>query len=157
MKPGYFNFKMDKNGNAVKVWVEDSRKVYCSSVEALTGLLSPEIYSNERALRVLKSFTEKKLLLYNQHAYPERVRKLLGNNTYGWELTGRKYMPEVGEALPTEDPKAPASKYFITIPGLWDSKVNIYWEELVGLYDTLFAELNFLIGAINYFKHKSSF
>jgi len=160
MKEGYFNTKFDKNNNAFKVWVEDSRKVYCSSVEALVALMTPEIYSDERCKKAMIKFEEEKTKIKNKYLYNERIRIIKEDGNGGWKLTGKKYLPKIDERLPIEDPKYPKSgKHFILIECLWNSKVNFYWDEMVQLNDMMFSEINFLIGSsrVNYFKQKSSF
>ena len=48
MKKGYFNTTISKEGFPIKVWIEDSRKSFCSSVDALYSLLVPEILEDKK-------------------------------------------------------------------------------------------------------------
>ena len=160
MREGYYNTKFDKEGNSVKVWVEDARKVYCSSVEALTALMSPEIYADQRAINALKEFEKRKEAIEKFYIYKDRIRCVLPGGEGGWKYTGKEFMPRIDEKLPVEHPQYPKSGYrFEMVAGIWNGKVNAYWDELIKLYDILFAEINFLIGSksINYFKSKASF
>src|SRR3989304_3939376 len=42
MKQGFWNTKLDKQGNAIRVWQPDQRKIFVNSVIAFENLLSSE-------------------------------------------------------------------------------------------------------------------
>ena len=158
MIPGFWNVKFDKDNNPHRVYVEDPRKVFCSSVIALGSLMSPEVYSNDQATKAIDIFEARQKKLRDKYVYPERERYVLEDGSGGWRLTGNKFFPKIGQRLPIEDPKHPNSGYkWEFIPGLWDDKVNAYWDDMVELCDGFFSEINMLIGSLNYFKTKASF
>ncbi|MEX0596861.1 MAG: hypothetical protein WD512_10210, partial [Candidatus Paceibacterota bacterium] len=47
MKQGFWNNKIDKQGNAVRIWVEDQRKVYINTVIALDNFLHSECLNDK--------------------------------------------------------------------------------------------------------------
>lgn len=153
MISGYHNYKFDKDGNSVKVWIPDTRKVFCSSVDAILSLLSPEISKNKRMLKVVDEFEKEKETIFNKFCYHERIRCVLLNGNGGWKLTGNKWMPKIDEELATEDPKYPNSgKRWETIKGSHNLFINRYWDKMLELYDEVFTEINMLIASVNYFK-----
>lgn len=157
MREGYYNWKFDNSGNSVKTWNEDTRKTYCSTVVALMTLLTPEIVANARAMKAVEKFEKLKKELFDKYAYRERTRCILPNGMAGWKYDNLAYLPKTDEELPTEHPQHPTSIKYIRVAGLWNGKLNAYWDEMVQLHDNLFGELNLLIGTLNYFKAKTSF
>ncbi|RPI76027.1 MAG: hypothetical protein EHM47_00890 [Ignavibacteriales bacterium] len=159
MIEGYFNFKFDKDGNAVKVWIPDARKIFCSNVDATIQLLSPEIIKDKRMNKVIIEFEKQKNILFQTYCYKEKRRIELPNGEYGWELTGSKWIPKIDEQIETEDPIAPRSLKTTYEKGLYNNIINRYWDNMLQLYDKIFAEINLLIGSsnVNYFKKGSRY
>ena len=157
MREGYYNFKFDKNGNSMKIWNPDTRKVFCAAVEGLIALFIPEIYRDERAKEVLEYYENKKKEIKSSYIYKERLRIVLPNGEPGWKFTGREYIPEIDEPLPSENRLKPMALKYEIVPGLWNNKVNSYWNEMLELCDSMFAELNLIVDKINYFKQQVSF
>jgi len=157
MKEGYNNFKFDKDNNAIKVWMPDTRKIFCANVDGDLSLLAPEIQRNKRALKVMIEFKKQKDALFTKYCYHERVKFKFPNGHIGWKLTGKVWMPRISESLPIEDPKHPNSKNYVFVKGQYDLWVNHYWDEMLALYDEMFGEINILIDELNYFKGKTLF
>jgi len=151
MREGYHNYKFSSNGDAVKVWIPDTRKVFISNVEGDMGLLSAEISRSERMKEVNATIKERKKALFEKYCYQERIR-CEEKGVVGWKIKGEKWMPKIDEELPSVDPKHPKSKECSYEKGVWNTKVNRYWDEMLDLYDQIFAEINYLIDENNYFK-----
>jgi len=153
MKEGYFNH--DKLGN--KVYIPDSRKEFISGIKALRNLLSPEINRDKKFQEEEKKLKEKEKKSFDTWGiYPKVVNGL--NITE--DKTKPKYIPNVDQHSPVQ--------YFISkngqqIPkidsviGMFNQNFHNYWNEMVEIYDELFAELNNLIDKINYFKKQTTF
>ena len=151
MRPGYFNTTIDKNGNPQRSWIQDSRKVFIGKVDALRGLLSPEIKRNKRIKEKLESLDERKKESFESCCYKEMKTIKDKDNYVIWIETNKNIMPEIDDpVVVVADPKFPnrASLH----KGGWNLKVNSYWNELVLIYDEIFAELNDLMYDLNYFK-----
>ncbi len=155
MKAGYFNESADKNGNKVKTWIKDTRKIFISSVEALRHLLYPECSRDTKYMKQEKTYLEKAKEIKETYSYEEwKIKETQGRCKY--EKTGRKYMPEIDDTLPLPVVKK-SQTYIERIPGGWNTYINLYYDELIHIYDKLFAELNYVIDRLNYFKQKISF
>jgi len=168
MREGYWNEKLDRDGNIARSYVEDARKNYISSVESLKTLLASEILSDfknkfkrtenesNKFVDFLKQFEGRKKKIFDSYAYHEL--RYISNGK--WKPTGRVYMPSPGESLPTSYSRGQGSFYnpkpveIEYIKGTWDSRVNNYWNEMVILYDELLAELILLIARTGNFKKK---
>ena len=156
MIEGYFNFKFDKNGNAVKVWIPDARKIFCANVDATIQLLSPEIIKDSRMNKVVEEFEKQRDTLFKTYCYKEKRKIELPNGEYGWELTGSKWIPKIDEEIPIEDKQSLRTTYE---KGLYNNIIDRYWDEMLKLYDKVFAEINLLVGSsnVNYFKKGSRY
>ncbi|HEA46776.1 MAG TPA: hypothetical protein ENH99_03260 [Candidatus Pacearchaeota archaeon] len=149
MKAGYYNIKLSNDGSPLKMWVEDSRQVFIGTVESLRGLLSPEIKNEEEYKKSITTYYEAKKTIKAQYVYKEK----LPENEKGRVLlkeSGRNFIPEIGTTVILPDLKNPSLGQ--NIPGGWDNNINAYWDEMVVLYDYIFAVLNDLINQLNYFK-----
>ncbi len=142
MREGYFNY--DKLGN--KVTIPDSRKEWVSSVIALRLLLAPEI---ERGKFKDSDFITKETDLVNT-----------------WGITIRKdvkVIPLLDEYFPTEfkvmkkDGSATGQLRTNMIKGKHNSNFHRYWDDMVKLYDEIYAALNVLVDQCNYFKQEVSY
>jgi len=150
----------DKVGNLKIIDIPDSRQPFIGGVIALKGNLAPEIRreikGNKNFKEALESFESEKKGLEKKYKYREIRLKNVGGEIK-LVYTGREYLPKKGAVL-TESIKK--GKGIVSqekrIEGLWDDKVNAYWDAMVFLYDDLFAEINILIDENDYFKEKSS-
>ncbi len=154
MKAGYYNHKISNDGSIMKIWVEDSRQVFIGSVEVLRGLLSPEIKNEEEYNSTIKTYYEHKSNIKNIYIYKERMPENFGGKVLLKE-TGRKFIPEIGLSVIVPDLRNPSIGK--EVRGGWDNNVNAYWDELVILYDYIFAILNDLINHLNYFKQSIAY
>ena len=142
MREGYFNY--DKLGN--KVTIPDSRKEWVSSVIALRLLLTPEIQRGKIKFGI----------------YDEKEKKLVKH--YGIEITpGKKVIPLLDERFPIEfkvmkkDGSSTGKIKIEMVKGKFNSNFHRYWDDMVKLYDKIYAELNVLVDQCNYFKQEVSY
>jgi len=157
MKAGYFNSFLDKSGMLQKQWIPDARDTFFSSVMALRCLLNPEINRDKRYQRheeeIYKTFeqlTEK--YGYEEKFLTEKEGKLI------YEKTGAKIIPPVDAVVIIQGYDGRQGKVIgQEVKGGWNDKLNYYKDELIQVYDALFAELNDLIDRLNYFKTQASF
>lgn len=160
MKAGYMNSALDKQGNEVKTWVPDTRKIYVSSVDALRCLLTPERRRGKEEFKKLdKAFTEDKKKIWNKYAYEDfDVKKIQVDNSsasrYKIEKNKEMFLPDIDDQVKTPNIENGAIKYE---KGYWNQKVKAYWTEILELYDQYLEELNVLIDDINYFKTSINF
>jgi len=157
MKAGFWNTKLTKDGFPIKEWKADSRKQFVSSVDALRSLMNPEILRDSIFKKAQEKFIEQLKKLWDSYAYEEmQLTMKQDGKTYGgvpiYKKTGRKYMPDVGANVVV--PENVFSNQASAGKGLWDERVNAYWDNLLFLYDQIFATLNDLIDRNNYFKQK---
>jgi hypothetical protein len=157
MRPGYTTWKIDKNGSAHPEIVPDSRKEYISAVEALLNLLAPETELKFSGL--LEEYEKEKKKVFEKYAYRERIGRRYDEKLQKvvWVYANEIYMPQKGAKLLGEDPSSPRSVKSLVIPELWDNKIDAYWDGILELADMLFANLNRLIHALDYFKGGTSF
>lgn len=159
MKPGYTTYFLDGTGQAHPKIIPDSRKEFVSAAEALKNMLSPEIKSKNPEIE--KDYQKAKKRAFDKYAYKERLHKFFPNgdsaNPVQWKLSGRVYMPQKGQPVLIDDPKAPKSCSVSKDCNAWNSRIDAYWDELVEAADKLFQELNELIHNLDYFKGGSSF
>ncbi|MFW9927918.1 MAG: hypothetical protein ACFFD1_00840 [Candidatus Thorarchaeota archaeon] len=160
MKAGFWNTKLTKEGMPVREWKPDTRKEFIASVDALRGLLNPEVMRDENFKEFEIKIKEKVQELFEQFAYEEMQTQVKEDGrTYGGVIiyvkTGKKYMPDIGSAIPIRDKNNP--KLVSVVPGAWDNNINAYWDSLLGIYDRMFGKLNDLIDKNNYFKRSISF
>lgn len=149
MKAGYYNNKISNDGSVLKIWVEDSRQVFIGTVESLRGLLSPEIKNNLKYKEVIKKYYDRKKKIKEQYFYEERIAKNV-NGLIKLENTGKKFIPEIGAMVILPNLHNP--NIGTQVRGGWDNYINSYWDEVIVLYDYIFAVLNDLINHLNYFK-----
>ncbi len=149
MKAGYYNNKISNDGSVLKMWVEDSRQVFIGTVESLRGLLSPEIKNEQAYKKVIKDYYDRKKTIKSNYIYKEKVAKNKGGAII-LEETKREFIPEIGANVII--PSIHNPRIAQQVRGGWDNNVNSYWDEIVILYDYIFAVLNDLINHLNYFK-----
>lgn len=158
MKKGFWNTKLDKEGNAIRTWQEDQRRVFINSVIALENLLAAEadkddIYKKFRFGEDGKTGIEEKIKkAFEKFAYSVFV---YDSKTGGWKKTGDKFIPQIEEELLIPSPNDP--KVLVNVKGGWDFKINAYYDELVSIYDEIFRELNKVIFRANDFGQKFSY
>jgi hypothetical protein len=95
MKSGYWNTKLDKEGNAHRVYVDDTRIIYLDMMDSLVNLLAPEIASSKHMMEVMEQFQTDKEAVYNKFCYKERVRKTKKIS----KLTEPQFLRELKEYL----------------------------------------------------------
>lgn len=155
MKAGYYNTKLTKDGQPIRTWVEDSRQIYIGTVIALRNLLSPEIKNNENCKTSLKKLDEDKKKIFDNYCYTEKIQEKNKKGRMIWKDNSRKMIPEIDDVVVVKNPGNPSMG--LRGKGHWNLYVNAYWNDLVDVYDKIFATLNNLIDSLNYFKHKTSF
>lgn len=155
MKSGYYNNKISNDGSVTKIWIEDTRQVFVGTIESLRGLLSPEIKNDAKYKEVIKKYYDRKNKIKDHFIYEERLPELDEQSRIILKETGRKFMPEIGSIVITKDIRNPSIGK--QIRGGWDNQVNAYWDELIVLYDYIFAVLNDLINHMNYFKQQIAY
>ncbi len=163
MKKGYYNTRFTKEGLPLKVWIEDSRKAYCSAVIALKHLLTPE------RLTDIKKFEDNKkkkgdekenlgkykhiklgdlLTKYSCYMYDRKIV----DGKINYERNGKYYMPDMDDAVFVRKIFPDGNEQLNRVDGIWNSKVNSYWDNMVKRSDLLFDELMKVIHRLNYFK-----
>jgi len=159
LREGYTTWVSDKFGNTHPQIIPDSRKAYVGSVIALKLILQPEIDSIPKFKELVEEYEKRKQELLKVYGFRERISKVhnKGDKETSWVYGERFYLPEIGAVLPGDDANYPRSIKIKPIEGLWDNFVSLYWNELVTLSDTLFANLNKLIHKLNYFEGGSEF
>ena len=142
MREGYFNY--DKLGN--KVTIPDSRKEWVSSVTALKLLLAPEIERGK----------------FKDEDYIKKEKELV--KKWGVEIRkGIIVIPLLDEDFPTEfkvmkkDGSSTGQMRTNMIKGKFNSNFHRYWNDMVKLYDEIYAALNVLVDQCNYFKQEVSY
>lgn len=154
MKSGYYNNKISNDGSITKIWIEDTRQVFVGTIESLRGLLSPEIKNDPKYKKVIKKYYDRKNKIREHFIYTERLPEL-ENGRITLKESKRKFMPEIGSIVIIKDIRNPSIGQ--QIRGGWDNQVNAYWDELIVLYDYIFAVLNDLINHMNYFKQQIAY
>lgn len=160
MRRGYYNTRYSKEGLPLKVWIEDSRKAYCSSVIALRHLLMPEILTDTG-----NGKDKDKKLIYKhiklgkikkQYSY-FRLKPTIKNEKKVFVQTGEYYIPDLDEAVYIRKIFPDGNEELVRMEGYWNSKVNAYWDHMVIKCDLLFEELMKVIHRLNYFKQSIRF
>ena len=65
MKEGYWNTKFDKLGNAHRIWIPDSRKVFIETIESVEMIIDRDLDKDAVAeLKILKEWLKKRLDIY---------------------------------------------------------------------------------------------
>lgn len=159
MKPGYMNTILDKEGNQVKTWIKDTRKIYIASVDASRFLLTPERLRSEMMKEIDKKFEDEKKELWNKYAFEDFTLQTIKKDfssgmEYKIKKNGIKFMPEIDDNIKTTNVKDGS---LVFEKGSWNEKVKSYWIEMVELYDWYVGKLNVLIDELNYFKSQLSF
>jgi hypothetical protein len=175
MKKGFWNNKLDKNNNYVRVWIDDTRKPFFSAVDSLLNLLTPEILMNENMLKVVEEFEKSKQEIYERFCFRERIRKkrivltpveFKDEGTEKWfnslskeekqlflmkSFTSEEsYWEYTGRSFMPDigavlDDALKHSTKTISIAGLWDVYVDAYYDALIPLYDKLWRELQNMV------------
>ena len=142
MKEGYFNY--DKLGN--RITIHDSRKEWVSSVTALKLLLAPEISRGK----------------FDDESFITKEKEFI--NKWGVEIKpGVKVISLLDESLQTEfgltrkDGSVTGQRKIEMIKGKFNSNFHRYWDDMVKLYDEIYAALNILVDQCNYFKQEVSY
>jgi hypothetical protein len=165
MKSGYFNTTFSKEGLPLRHWVEDSRKAFCSSVQALKTLMMPEILIEQNDVdkkkpkkKITKIFSKVKRMkeLLIQYSYYTLDGKMVdGELTF--VKTGDHYMPDIDAIVNVRKIFPGGSENLVPIKGYWNNKIDTYWDNMVILNDELFEQLIMVVHRLNYFKSKINF
>src|SRR6056297_1856115 len=152
MRKGYFNFSVSNSGDELREYIQDTRKSFISCVAGLKSLLYPEILSKDykNIKEEIISLEEEERKLFDKYCYHE---KILINNEL--KITGDKYIPEEDEEIFVKIKSNTSSKYDKR-KGVWNYKVNLYWNNMVEIYDKVFAILNKLIDELDYFNPEAA-
>lgn len=140
MREGYNNY--DKYGN--KIHIPDSRQEFVNSVIALRTLLKPEILRNEKT--------------FNEKYFIGKEKKLVEK----WGIdngAGEKRIPLLDEPFMLQKKIVKERIYSGQIAakeirGMYNTNFHNYWNDMVFLYDEIFAQLNILIDKCDYFKEQ---
>ena len=164
MKEGYFNDKLDKQGNVRREWIPDTRKIFFGSVDALNGLLDHKLKKDKEFQKVMFSQVKKnkkgKYKIISE-GISQKLKKIFNEFAYekmeavkeGWKKIDFKYIPQINEEVAILSIKH--ENKFIVVRGGWNDKVNSYHDAKVPIYDKLFAELVSIVERLGYFKKKS--
>jgi len=150
MKPGYWNILTLPNGSVKKSYFPDARKQYIGSVEYLKGLLGYEIKASAIAKKAIEEFNKDKKTIFDKYSISAQFDDK------------EKYISEVDEIFPIEvavkdKMGRTIKKVWVEKKGLYNWKVQRYWDNMVEIYDKLFNALNLLIAEKEFFKTKSSY
>lgn len=145
MKAGYFNTKFTKEGLPLKIWIEDSRKVYVSSIISLKKLLGPEIRKDDKYKHIKLGRIREKYSYY-------KLKPKAVNGKIVYKRSNEYYIPDIDEALLVKKIHPNGSESVTMIKGFWNQQVNAYWDHMVLLCDKMFDELISVIHRKNYFK-----
>lgn len=146
MRGGYYNYQMNGSDIANKIWIADSRKSFCASVEALRILLTPEISRDDAYKIAISKILENKKKLFDK---------------YSIEDNGEKYIPFSGETKVKQRRVLSGRTSFRTeeykVLDFYDKQISLYWNNRLELADDLFELLNSLVDSLNYFKSGARF
>ena len=154
MSEGHTMRIVDNKGNIKVTDIPDGRLPYIGAVIALKCNLEPEINRSEEVKPKIDLLEKKKKELYEKYKYKEVV---VSRTQAGVELkySGKDFMPKKGAVLISHLERNNRGINPAMIPGLWDTKINAYWDEMVLLYDEIFSLFNILIDRNEYFKEQS--
>lgn len=150
MKKGYFNYSLSADGASNKTWIPDNRKIFVSCVKALMGLLNPEISRNPNIQKRIKTQTEKEETIFKNYCYEEYGLEKDKDGRTMWKQKGIKFIPENDSSVIIKNLRGAGE----IVPGGWNPKTDMYWSEMVDLYDGVFQILNDLIDSLNYFQNE---
>ena len=150
MRSGYFNTQISKDGLPLKQWIQDARKVYCSSVISLKQLLSPETGLDPK----FKHLNFDKIL--KKYAY-YKIRGVIVNDKKTYQTTDEYYLPEIDDGVMVRKIFPNGSEQLVLIKGYWNQQVNAYWDHMVKMCDLLFERLIKVVHNKNYFKQSIRF
>jgi len=152
MVEGHTIRTFDKAGNYKVIDIPDTRQPFIGGVIALKTNLTPEILREPKIKESLSKIDNELKILFNKYKYNELELKFEDRKPI-LIYSGNKYIPKKGAILVNNIKRSsgkPPSENMVE--GLWDNKISAYWDEMVLLYDKLFAELNVLIDINDYFK-----
>jgi len=152
MVEGHTIRTFDKAGNYKVIDIPDTRQPFIGGVIALKTNLTPEILRELKITESLSKINKEIENLFNKYKHKELVLKFEDRKPI-LVYSGNEYIPKKGAILVNNIKRSsgkPPSENMVE--GLWDNKISAYWDEMVLLYDKLFAELNVLIDINDYFK-----
>lgn len=162
MRSGYYNTNISKDGLPLRVWIQDTRKIYVSCVTALRQLLIPEILEDEKYKNKkdnehpLKKIDEQMKEAQKDYAYYFFEKYMDGHKTK-FKKTEKYIMPDIDDSVMIRKVYPDGNEELLSSSGRWNQYVNAYWDRLVQLNDILFQELMRVIHRKNYFKQGMSF
>ncbi len=179
MKKGYYNTTFTKEGLPLKQWIEDSRKAYCSAVQALKTLMMPEILTEQKeeskeegkgkdeSKEEHKGKNKKKQtrifskILKIDNSFKEYAYYLLDqqilNGKVKYIKTKKYYMPDIDAIVQVRKIFPDGSEQLISVNGFWNSRVDAYWDNMIILNDQLFEQLIMVVHRLNYFKSNNKY
>ncbi len=171
MKKGYYNTTFSKEGLPLKQWIEDSRKAYCSAVQALKVLMMPEILIEQKdetgdkkdkdkvtKKKQTRIFSKVKTIKdsFKDYAYYILEQKVI-DGKIKYVKTGKYYMPDVDSIVQVRKIFPDGTEQLMHMNGFWNNQVNAYWDNMVILNDELFEQLIMVVHRLNYFKSSVNF
>lgn len=156
MTPGHINTTQSSDGTLKQEEIADSRQAYISAVISLLGNLRPEIKRDKTFSDFYEEIKDDIIALEEKYQYEDIALRLDMKTGFKIVKTGRKFMPEIDATLKS-DMINTSKKSLEVVKGYWNSYVNAYWDNLVEIYDEIFAETQCLIDRMNYFKPEISF
>lgn len=150
MKPGFYNYSMSPNQEIIsKIWVDDTRKIYCETVDSLRILLYPEIKRNETVNSAMDTYLESKKALFEKYSVEDgNLKEKVIPSTF----TSKNI-----KNVQVNRTQTRAIENVVEVIGYYTPQINIYWDKRVELADAFFESLNVLIDNLNYFKSGASF
>lgn len=155
MRKGFYNTKFDKQGNAFKIWIPDTREIYINSVKAFEITLQGDIddeYKLEK--EKLCQEEEKAFKKYGWRIFKVTKEKIPNSlyDIYKKQYTGETVMPEAEEGT-VYDINSDGKQFSID----WRNQYHQYMQSLVLIYDKIFKEIVILLKRLKYFKKKQKF
>lgn len=160
LNPGFFNIILTKDGMPVRTWIPDERKIYCNSVKAFMNLLIPEILGNTDKFVDVEKFRTKEKELFEKYSCPIYDISSAEGTSYNVKDTGERFIPRLDEEttyVVESNITKGITKSIIRKKGLWNGKVNKYWDNMVEIHDDLFFNLMKIIHKLNYFKQGTNY
>lgn len=152
MIKGFWNNKLDKQGNSVRTWVSDERKIFINSVIALEKFLSPECRRDKLFQKEKKEIDSELDKLFDTYSY---TLYDYDDKSGGWKKTEERLIPQIDEELLV--PSLSNPRVLNNVRGGWNHKINIYYDKAVPIYDRLFEELCNVIDRLNDFGMKTTY
>lgn len=134
LRPGWFNTKTDRNGNTIRSYIEDTRKVFLESIKTCCMILAPDFdkEAEDYIDDCLKSIQDRK-------------KELIKVDDDSWESLTPDARVKNARIIGMH------IKGYLTHPQLQEELVNYELE----MYRSIFAELGRLTKRLDYYKSES--